>query len=179
VAKTAESKHLELKGRNPDRPHRYKRIATPRVITLNTRGLSAAEGASSSRRRRVRQTLRSLARQADVICLQEIMCSLESLDGLKLIPGFRAFANPDHTAIFIRESLLVDCTVQRKAIDPGYIHSVEVTPTNPDSTFLASWAILNVYLKCGTTAEDRSKRANQIKLLSEYVPPHGLPPGCG
>ena len=167
----AESKHPDLKGLNADRHHRYKRIATPRVITLNIRGLSAAESASRSRLKRVRQTLKSLAGRADVICLQEVMCDLKSLVGLKLLPGFRAYANPSRTAILIRESLLVDCAIVERILDSGYIHSVEVTPTGPNSVFLASWTVLNVYLQCGATAEARSKRANQIELLSKYTPP--------
>ena len=167
----AESKHPDLTGLNAERHHRYKRIPTPRVITLNVRGLSAAESASGSRLKRVRRTLKSLAGRADVICLQETMCYLKSLVGLKLLPGFRVFANPGRTAVLIRESLLVNCTVEERKLDPGYIQSVEVTPTGPNSVFLSSWTILNVYLQCGATAEALSKRTSQIELLSRFTPP--------
>ena len=106
------------------------------------------------------------------------MCDLKSLVGLKLLPGFRVFANPGRTAVLIRDSLLVDCTVEERKLDPGYIQSVEVTPTGPNSVFLASWTILNVYLQCGATAEARSKRTNQIEPVQIHAS-HRLPPGYG
>ena len=172
AAGNADSKLPDLSGLNPALYHRYKRIATPRVITFNIRGLSMSENADRTRSRRVRTTLRALAKLADVILLQETMCNLKNLDGLRLIPGFKAFVNPGSTAIFIRISLLEGCTLKHTIIDPGFIHSVDVVPREDASPiFLASWSVLNVYLKCGVKATDLSKRRSQLQLLNRYTSP--------
>ena len=153
-------------GINPKAYHRYKKIPTPRVVTLNLQGISAGHTVTA-RRKLVRKALRFLARNADVILLQETNTSLASFGSLCLVPGFTEYVNPDRTAILLRDSFADTFDVDHFVVCDGHIHGIQLTPKSDLSLFTSSLAVINVYLKAGSSPMDFATRRSQITALRQ------------
>ena len=155
---------------NPEPFHRFKEVPTPRVISFNLDGISAGKGTETRRRfGKVRSCLRQLARRADVLLLQEVNSPLVDLTGLSLIPGFSSVANPDRTAIFVRDSFAQRFEVSEFVVCPGFVHGLSFRPRHKDATFCVSWSVMNVYLKAGSSTEDRALRLSQIQAIRDHT----------
>ena len=151
-------------GLNPRSYQRYKKIPTPRVVSLNLDGVSAGHTATA-RRKRVRKVLRGLARNADVLLLQETNTTLSDFRRLCLVPGFDEVVNPDRTAILIRNSFAESFQLTEFVVCEGHIHGVRFAPLADDSLFTSSFAVINVYLKAGSTSSDFAIRRSQLDSL--------------
>ena len=144
---------------NPEPFHRFKEVPTPRVISFNLDGISAGRGTETQKRfRKIRSCLRQLSHRADVLLLQETNTPLADLTVLSLIPGFSSVANPDRTAIFVRDSFAQRFEISEFVVCPGFVHGLSFRPRHKDATFCVSWSVMNVYLKAGSSSEDRAVR---------------------